>query len=190
MQQYAPQDGFGCSREAYRMLEEWLDGPEAAVLGHAGLEEELAARGRELQRLMLQEHLDARAAREARRAGVAGPDGITRTRAERGHSRQLSTVFGPVTVTRIAYRAPGAANVHVADAELSLPPGRHSHGLALMAAVAAAGASFGRAAAAVAAATGSRLGRRQCEELTRQAAADFEAFWACQIFCVCRGLVC
>ena len=178
MQQYAPHDGFGCSREAYRMLEEWLGGPEAAALGHAGLEEELAARGRELQRLMFQEHLDARAAREQRRAGVAGPDGIARTRAERGRSRQLSTVFGPVTVTRIAYRAPGAPNVYPADAELSLPAGRHSHGLSRKVACAVPDVSFGRACAAIARQTGSRLGRRQCEELARDAAGDFEGFYA------------
>jgi hypothetical protein len=58
----------------------------------------------------LQGHLDERARLENRRSGVTGSDGVSRPRVENGHRRGLTTVFGPVTVTRKAYRAvPGAA---------------------------------------------------------------------------------
>src|SRR5580658_125237 len=123
---------FERSREAFGRVQEWLAGPEAAGLDHGAVEEELTARGREIARLLLQDHLDARAAAEPRLARVAGPDGITRTWAEAGRTRQLSTVLGPVVMSRIAYRAPGACRVHPADAQLGLPAGRHSHGLAQM----------------------------------------------------------
>jgi hypothetical protein len=76
------EESFERSREAFGRVQEWLAGPEAAGLDHAAVEEELAARGREAQRL-LQDHLDARAAAELRLAQVSGPDGVTRTRAER-----------------------------------------------------------------------------------------------------------
>jgi len=175
---YAPGMAFARSREAFAGIEEWLEGPQAAGLEHAELEEQLAARGRELLRLQLQDHLDARAAGEQRRGQVTGPDGSARPRAERGHRRALSTVFGPVTVSRIAYRAPGAPSVHPADAELNLPPGKHSHGLRRLAAAAAVRGSFGQACAQVTAQTGPKLGRRQCEELIRQAARDFAGFYA------------
>ncbi len=181
MQEYVAGEAFARSREAFAQIEGWLDGPEAAGLGHAALEEELVARGREMQRRLLQDHLDLRAARERRRARVTGPDGITRTRAETGHTRLLASVVGEVTVTRIAYRAPGAPNVHPADAELSLPPGKHSHGLGKMAASGAARGSFGQACAEVTRATGCRLGRRQCEQLARAAAADFGSFYASRL---------
>ena len=64
-----------------------------------GLEELLDERGRELQRQLLQDHLDLRAAREEQRAGkyrapATGTDGITRTRLETGHGRLLATLFG------------------------------------------------------------------------------------------------
>jgi len=91
------------------------------ALTHAELEERLGARGRELLRRMFQGQLELRALHEQRRDDVTGADGIARTRAEKGHSRPLATVFGQVTVTRMAYRAPGAPNVHPADAELNLP---------------------------------------------------------------------
>jgi hypothetical protein len=51
---------------------------------HAELEEQAGARGRELTRLLYQDHLDLRAAREERRGDVTGPDGIRRTRVEKG----------------------------------------------------------------------------------------------------------
>jgi hypothetical protein len=175
---YAADEAFACSREAFAATEAWLGGAEAAALGHAALEEQVCARGRELQRLQFQAHLDLRAAREERRRDVTGPDGSARPRAERGRTRLLSSVFGPVTVSRIAYRAPGMPDVHPADAELGLPPGRHSHGLRKLAAAEAARGSFGQAAAAVAARTGSRLGKRQGEEQARLAAADFAGFYA------------
>jgi len=178
MSGYAPGAAFACSREMFAQAEEWLSGDEAAGLEHAVLEEQLEVRGREIQRRLLQDHLDLRAAREQRRERVTGPDGTGRTRAEAGHTRPLATVFGPVTVSRIAYRAPGAGNVHLADAELNLPPGKHSHGLSKRVAALAARGSFEQACAGITGQTGSRLGKRQAQELTRQAARDFEDFYA------------
>ena len=178
MPDYAVGEAFARSREAFAEAEAWLGGPLAAGLEHGELEGQMESRGRELLRLMLQDHLDLRAAREPRAAGAAGADGAWRTRAERGHSRLLASVFGPVTVTRIAYRAAGAGNAHPADAALNLPREKHSHGLRRMAASAAARGSFGQACAEVTRLTGSSLHRRQCEELTRRAAADFAGFYA------------
>jgi hypothetical protein len=169
---------FARSREAFADAEEWLAGPAAAGLGHAALEDQLAARGRELQRRLLQDHLALRAAAEPRLAGVTGPDGVTRRRAERGRARALASVFGPVVVSRIAYRAPGSAAVHLLDGQLGLPPGRHSHGLAKMTAAEAARGSLEQACAQVRARTGCRLGTRQAQQLVRAAAADFAGFYA------------
>jgi hypothetical protein len=181
MSGYAQEAAFARSREAFAQIEGWLAGAEAAGLEHAALEEQLAARGREMQRLLLQDHLDGRAAAEPRREQVTGPDGITRTRAEPGHARPLASVFGPVRVTRIAYRAPGAPNAHPADAELNLPAGKHSHGLCKRVAAAAARGSFGQACAEVTGQTGCALGTRQCQQLARAAAADFDGFYASRL---------
>jgi hypothetical protein len=172
------EESFERSREAFGQVQEWLAGPEAAGLDHAAVEEELAARGREIQRLLFQDYLDGRAAAEPRLAQVAGPDGVVRRRAERGHARLLASVFGPVTVSRIAYRAAGAANVHPLDERLGMPAGKHSHGLAKMAAAAAARGSLGQACAQVTARTGCALGTRQAQQLARGAACDFSDFYA------------
>ena len=152
---YAQETAFARSREAFAQAERWLAGPEAAGLDHAAVEDQLAVRGREMQRLLFQDYLDGRAAAEPRRVQVTGPDGICRTRAEAGHARPLASVFGPVTVTRIAYRAPGARNAHPADEQLNLPAGKHSHGLSKLVASAAARGSLAAACAQVRAQTGS-----------------------------------
>jgi len=169
---------FARSRAFFEQMTQWLAGAEAAGLTHGELEERAGERGRELARLLYQDHLDLRAAREERREQVTGPDGIARARVEREHARPLGTVFGQVTVTRMAYRAPGAPNVHPADGQLNLPEEKHSHGLRKLAAVESARGSHEDAAAAIIRATGVRIGKRQVEELARRAAADVDGFYA------------
>ncbi|MGH3948133.1 MAG: ISKra4 family transposase [Pseudonocardiaceae bacterium] len=156
-----------------------LADPGCGELTHAQLEDQLTERSRELMRSLFQDHLDLRACREQRRPeGVAGTDGVGRVRAEKGHQRDLATVFGTVTVTRIAYRAPGVANLYPADAVLNLPVGKHSHGLRRLAAIEAARGSFEQAGAALERATGVRVGKRQVEALALAAAADMAGFYA------------
>jgi hypothetical protein len=184
MPEYAPEPdgdrtgGFARSVEELAGIKDWLGGAQAAELDHAGLEEQIALRIQEVERLLLQEHLDLRAEREQRRDDVTGPDGLARTRAEKGHSRLLATTAGQVRVTRIACRAPGAPSVHPADAQLNLPPEKHSHGLRRMLAIEAPRGSIAQACSAVTRATGVRIGTRQAQQIIRAAAADFGAFYA------------
>ena len=95
---------------------------------------------------LLDDHLALRAVREQRLDSVVGHDEVTRSRVEGDHRRVLGTVFGEVTVSRMAYRAPGHRNLHPADAALNLPVERHSHGLRKLAALEAARGSFDDAA--------------------------------------------
>src|SRR5450756_2120500 len=103
-----PSDRAGWADPAREYLDSvvnWLDGPEAMGAGHGDLEARLQVYSREQYRLLLQGHLDERARLEKRRGGVTGSDGVPRPRVENGHRRELTTVLGPVTVTRKAYRA-------------------------------------------------------------------------------------
>ena len=179
MQGYAPgqDEAFGKSGKCFHELEDWMASEEAAGLQHGELEEQLCVRGRELLRQLFQDRLDLTAAREERRRDVTGEDGAPRTRAEQGRTRPLVTRFGQVTVSRIAYRAPGRPNVHLLDAALNLPAEKHSHGLRKLAAIESARGSIESACAAAARATGVKIGKRQMEALARRAAAHVEAFY-------------
>ncbi len=110
--------------------------------------------------------------------GVVGADGAARRYAEAGHSRPLATVFGKVTVKRLAYRRKGEANLHPADAALNLPTERHSHGLRRLAAVESARGSYEDAAEAIERGTGVAVAKRQVEELAARSATDVDAFYA------------
>jgi hypothetical protein len=99
-------DRFAASREQFESLVSFLDRSDAAGLSHAELEERLDRDGRELLRSLLDDHLALRAVREQRLEQVVGDEGAARTRVESGHERALETVFGTVTVKRLAYRAP------------------------------------------------------------------------------------
>jgi hypothetical protein len=124
---------FGGSRACFEEIVGWLEGTDAACLSHGELEDDLDHRGRELLRRLLQDHLDLRARRE-QRTEVSAADGVSHGSVEVGHKRTLATIFGNVTVERLAYRHRAKPNLHPADGVLNLPEERHSHGLRRLAA--------------------------------------------------------
>ena len=173
-----PSDTFGMARTSFEGLLSWLDGADAGALDHAVLEEELDTRGRDLLRQMLQGHLDLRALREERIVGVADAEGVCHGAVEPGHVRPLATIFGPVSVTRLAYRHRGHANLYPQDGQLNLPEERQSHGLRRLAAIESARGSFEEARAAIGRTSGVVLGKRQVEQLAARSAVDFDDFYA------------
>ena len=171
--------GFGASREQFESLVCFLDGTDAVGLSHAELEERVDRDGRELLRRLLDDHLALRAVREQRLEDVVGDEGVVaRSGRVRAYPRAWRRCSAWSRSTRLAYRAPGVANLHPADAALNLPIERHSHGLRKLAALEAARGSFQDAVDAIERCTGQRLGKRQVEELATLGAMDFEDFYA------------
>jgi hypothetical protein len=173
-------EAFAPALAAAEALAEELFGLAAVPLTHAEVEERLEGSGRHLLRQYLQNYLDLHAACEARLPSVVDAQGIGRPHVEAGHRRTLTTLYGDVQVTRLAYRQRGQSNLYPADAQLNLPQEQYSHGLRRLAAIEASRGSFDEAVQAVQRATGAverELPKRQLEELTQRAAADFEAFY-------------
>ncbi len=148
MPERAEVDAFAASRERFEAVVGWLQGEQAGGLEHAALEMCLQEESREVFRQLFQDHLDLRALQEQRLEAVVDVDQVARTRVETSH-RALATVFGPVDVQRLAYRALGAANLHPADGALNLPVERYSHGLRRLAAIEATRGSFDGAPEAI-----------------------------------------
>jgi hypothetical protein len=170
-------DPFDRSRASFAELVGWLEGTTAAALNHAELEEELDRRGRELLRQLFQGRLDLRAVSESRAEEVRDADGVRHGASEAGHTRPLTTIFGTVAVTRLAYRHRGHANLYPADGQLNLPREHHSHGLRRLAAIEGSRGSFAEATAAIGRTTGEKLGKRQVEALAARAAIDVDEFY-------------
>ena len=169
-------DTFAKARASFEEMLCWLEGTESAALTHAELEDQVERRGSEVQRLMFQDHLDLRALREDR-VRVVDAVGIVHASVEPAHGRQLSTVVGTVSVSRLAYRQLGPSNLHPAAGVLNLPVELHSHGLRRLAAIESTRGSFDDASAAIERSTGVAVAKRQVESLTA-AAADVEDFYA------------
>ena len=156
-------------------LKSFLLSQEADALSHSDLEREIAEKSRELMRKLLQAHLDQRGPGE-----VADPvrdaEGTPRSKT-RLHTRTLGSVFGPVEVSRTGYGGAGLESLHPLDAELNLPVERYSHELRRQCAVEASKGSFDEAVESVSEHTGTKVPKRQVEELVVRAATDFESYY-------------
>ena len=172
-----PASRFAEANVKFEDIKKALLSKDLLHVGHGELERFIGGEGRELLRLLLQGHLDARG--EARAIGpVIGEDGVERTHVRQDTSRELATTVGEVQVTRARYEGRGVDGRHPADAELELPPGQYSHDLQRLLALQAAQVSFDKSIEFVADATGVGVPKRQAEQLVRGAAKDFEDFYA------------
>lgn len=172
---HAAEAPFARSRAHAAKVEGMVSSSEMIRKPHSDLEAMLDGQGREWARLMLQEHLELRAALE-KRTEVVGADGVER-RSSRDSERHLDTLVGRVAVPRRAYQAPATEDLHPMDAALNLPREMFSHGIRRMVAREAARASFNDVVEMVRDYTGVSIAKRQVEELAVRAAQDFDAFY-------------
>ena len=98
---------------------------------------------------------------ENRPSGVTSAAGIPHGSVEEGHGRGVGSVFGPVRVTRMAYRNRREPNLYPADARQVLPGDPYSLGMRSLAAFHLAGGGFGQAQEVIEARTGVTVGRAQ-----------------------------
>jgi len=166
---------FARSHAGFEALVGYLQSDGARGMRHSELERELLERGRELLRVLFQEHLDLRGPAPAQDA-VCAPDGAVRTRA-RLQERDLESVFGTVALRRLGYAGEGEESLHPADADLNLPRQRYSHEVERRAAEEIAKGSFEETQAALASQTGEVVPKRQLEEVAKRAAQDFDRFY-------------
>src|SRR3990172_203272 len=202
----AHKDAFEEASAQFEQIKAQLRSREAIRMEHSALEGLLQREGVELLRRLFQAHLDLRSREEQEqglRRWVVGADGVRRAH-RRVAERSLMTLFGPVRVERVAYGAPGHGSLHPPgagvdlagglgsprgggggdgslhplDAGLNLPVELASHGVGERVAEEAAKGSFDETVSSIERTTGAKVAKRQVEEATVRAAADFDAFYA------------
>jgi hypothetical protein len=165
--------------DAFQDLERWLSGQAACAAGMSELERESERRGREILRLALQSHIDARGDGDVGDAIVLGGEtGPVRLAYKRRRSRPLVTLFGEVRITRVGYGAPGREAIYPLDAELRLPKRLWSYECQRRLVRAVVCGPFDEAIALIGEITGTTIPKRSAEQLVQDAAADFESFYA------------
>ena len=162
-------------REYYDGIVNFLGYTENHSMKLSDLEQELEKRGRELMRILLQEHLDKLSPSRCE-TSVYGSDGIERP-SVRPQGRKIETVFGTVSTSRAGYGNEGVASLHPLDAQLNIPPERYSLELRRRVGENAAKSSFDETLETIEKTTGAHIPKRQVEELTQRAALDFDSFY-------------
>ena len=162
--------------EQFAGLAAWT-ADEARYLDHGEREKVIGEEGRELQRRLLQATFGLDAAREERAAGVTSAAGVSHGTVEKGCGRGLASVFGPVRVTRLAYRNRREPNLYPADARQVIPEDPYSLGMRALAAFHLAGGGFGQAQEVIESRTGVTVGRAQLAGLAEDLAAWTDDFY-------------
>lgn len=177
---------YAGGREYFEQIINSLDfGGEGHSMDMSQLEREFEKRGRELLRILIQEHLNQRSAGECK-VPVFDSDGDKRTRTSE-HDRKIETVFGRVELNRIGYTKEEEKSLHPLDAELNLSPGLYSLELEHRVAQEAAKNSYEEVVKTITETTGGRVPKRQAEQLVQHAAQDFDLFYDRRQCCPCEG---
>jgi hypothetical protein len=162
----------------FSLLESWLASSGALPLPLPQIESQQQAKGREVQRLLLQAHLQHRG------NGDGGPalqleqaDGAVCYSHRRLGARALTTVFGTVELVRMGYSRPGAPGIFPLDRALTLPARSFSYELQRRRVKAAVQNPFLDSVQTRADLTGVSVSKRSLEQILPDAAQDFDAFY-------------
>ena len=162
----------------FALLQSWLASSSALRLPLHHIESQQADKGREVQRLLLQNHLQQRG------TGDVGPALLVQTAGKeqryshrRLGTRHLTTVFGAVELIRMGYSRPGVPSIFPLDQALALPARSFSHELQRRLVKAAAQNPFLESVQTIAELTGVSVSKRSLEEILPDAAQDFDAFY-------------
>jgi len=163
---------------AFASLEAWLTSRAALRLPLHQIESQQQTRGREVQRLLLQAHLQLRG------DGDVGPalrlpqaDGEVLYTRRRLGTRKLKTIFGTVQIHRMGYSRHGAPSIYPLDQALVLPARCFSYELQRRLVKAAVQNPFLESVQSIAELTGVSVSKRSLEEILPDAAQDFDAFY-------------
>ena len=163
--------------EFYR-LESWLASPSALQLPLHQIESLQQAKGREVQRLLLQAHLQHRGNGDVGSAlQLQQQDGEVLYSHRRLGARSLTTVFGTVELVRMGYSRPGAPSIFPLDKAMALPARSFSYELQRRLVKAAVQNPFLESVQTIAELTGVAVSKRSLEEILPDAAQDFDAFY-------------
>jgi len=162
----------------FASLEAWLASRAALQLPLHQIEAQQQTKGREVQRLLLQAHLQLRGDGDvgsALRVPQAGRE-VVYTRRRLG-ARSLKTIFGSVQIHRMGYVRDGAPSIYPLDRALALPARSFSYELQRRLVKAAVQNPFLESVQATAELTGVSVPKRSLEEILPDAARDFDAFY-------------
>ena len=169
----------GSSEEAFYRLQGWSQTEAALGASAYDVEQELHRGGLEVVRLMLEENFRNRGLGDVGEAIVKKTEDGQEVRLgyRREHDRQYESIFGTIRIDRLGYGRPGDRSIHPLDEELNLPQRRYSYVAQKRGAKLVGRGPYDEAVEEIAETTAAHVPKRQMEEIAKDAAKDFDAFY-------------
>ena len=168
---------FSDAKEQLETLINQLESDDYENVDHGCVERYINEQGNELLRRLFQGWLDKKSANEVQKSSITNANGELLSHVRKKTKRTLTTLFGAVKVGRIGYGKSKSKSVFPADAELNLPQDQYSDGVRKRAAKEVIKSSFDNAVESIKDTTGGSLPKRQCLNVTRNVAQDFESYY-------------
>lgn len=166
------------ARQGFATLEKWAFSEETMQRPGHEVEAELFEQGREVLRKMLEAHYRARGKGDVGPAvEVSGESEPLPHTHRRLQERRQSTLFGEITIERLAYHAPGQESIRPLDEDVQLPERSFSYEVQRVLAQRVVQSPFDEALSTVEYITGSKISKRSAEDMARDAATDFDGFY-------------
>jgi hypothetical protein len=169
------------ARAGFADLEGWLLSSATLAMTLDEVELEQEKRGREVQRRLLQAHMDERGPGDVGPAieVLEGRKKVVRRHAERRwHERKVLTIFGALVLNRLAYHADEAASIHPLDEQTALPERKFSYQLQKRTVLAMVQGPYREAVERIGEWTGLTVSKRSAEQILQDSSRDFDAFYA------------
>lgn len=171
---FSTSDAHPEALRCFLSINQWLTDSATLRLPFHSVEQHHCRESRELQRILLQAHLDSRG------HGDVGPalsvNGTPFTH-RRLHTRTLRTLAGEVHITRLAYNCDGHLSIHPLDEVLQLPARSFSYDLQKHLLKAAVQGPFQESLDRLLDVAGYKVHKRSLEAIIHEAAVDFDSFY-------------
>lgn len=168
------------ARLKFAELEQWLSSRQSAQSTLGAVEGTLEIDGRELLRLLLQEHIHRRGSVDFGDA-IAVRDACGTTinySCKRVDTRTIITMVGAIDIARTGYYSPKSEAIHPIDQQLQLPRRCYSYEVQRRTVKMAVQGPFDEAIEMVRESMGIDLPKRSAEELLVDAGVDFDRFYS------------
>ena len=143
---------------------------------HADIEQYIQGEGFELLRCLFQGYLSQLESQQTIKSSEFTPQGKSLSNVKNETTRQLTTLFGEVTVSRIRYSSPNETSVFPLDKKLNLANRKFSDGVAHRVAIEASKNSFDDTVESINTTTGATIAKRQTLQLAQDVAQDFDDY--------------
>jgi len=154
-----------------------LESENCKIKEHADIEKHIQDEGFELLRCLFQGYLTLLESQQTVKSSVFNAQGKSLSNVKKKTSRQLNTLFGEVTVSRIRYASPNEKSVFPLDKKLNLANRKFSDGIAQRVAIEASKNSFDDTVESINTTTGATIAKRQTLQLVQDVAQDFDAYY-------------